>query len=81
MADPHDVAGTKLVRSTFARRGIDTSRADLRVLHGVAYIRGTIGVVRGSGITDLRAETEHIARILRQKPGIRDVVLDCAYRT
>ncbi|HMS54886.1 MAG TPA: hypothetical protein PKA27_05755 [Fimbriimonadaceae bacterium] len=81
MADNKDVAGTKIVRSIFARRGIDTSRADLRVMHGVAYIRGTVTAIRGSGVTDVKAECEIIARVLRQKPEIRDVVLDCTFRS
>jgi hypothetical protein len=29
---------------------------------------------------DLRAEMEMIAKVLRQKPGIRDVVLECILR-
>ena len=81
MADPNDVAGTKIVRVLFSRRGVDVTRADVRVLHGVAYIRGTVSAIRGSGIADVREEVLHIARILRQKPGIRDVVVDCAFRT
>lgn len=81
MADPNDVSATKVARSMFSRRGIDTSRADLRVMHGVAYLRGTVSAVRGAGVGDLKAECELIARLLRQKPEIRDVVLDVTYRT
>jgi hypothetical protein len=78
--DPADVAGTKLARSFLGKRGIDVSRADLRVLHGVLYIRGSIAPVRGFNITDIRAEMENQARLLRQKPEIRDVVIDVTYR-
>ena len=46
-------------------------------MHGVLYIRGTVGKVAGSPIQDLAIELEHIRHIMRQKPGIRDVVLDC----
>ena len=59
-----------------SKRGIDTAKADVRMMHGVLYIRGIIGKVAGSNIPDLRAEMEHIGRILRQKPEIRDVVID-----
>lgn len=81
MADPNDVAGTKMVRREFNKRKIDTSLADIRVMHGVAYVRGTLKPLRGSGITDVRAEVEHIGRIVRTRGEIRDVVIDCTYRT
>lgn len=81
MADPGDVAGTKIARSMLGRRGIDASLADVRVMHGVLYIRGSVTAIKGVGVTDIRAETEHAARILRQRPEIRDVVLECTYRT
>jgi hypothetical protein len=63
------------------RRGIDMTLADLRVTHGVVYIRGTVRAIRGSNILDVRHEMEIIARVLRQKAEIRDVVLDCQYRS
>lgn len=80
MADPNDVSGTKMARSLFGRRGIDVSRADLRVMHGVCYLRGTISAIRGFGVEDLKGETANVARLLRQKPEIRDVVIDVTYR-
>lgn len=81
MADPNDVSGTKAARSLLGRRGIDLTYADLRVLHGVCYIRGTVSIVKGSDVADVKTEIEHCARLLRQKPEIRDVVIDCRYRT
>ncbi len=80
MADPKDVAGTKVVRKEFTKRKVDTSLADIRVMHGVAYVRGTLQPVRGAGIVDIKHEVEHIARIIRTRPEIRDVVIDCTYR-
>ena len=80
MADPNDVAGTKAVRQEFSKRGLDTTRADLRVTHGVAYIRGSIGVIKG-GPQDARAEIELIAKVLRTKSMIKDVVVDCTMRS
>ncbi len=81
MADPNDVAGTKMARSMFGRRGIDVTLADLRVMHGVLYVRGSVSAVKGSGVENVKTETENLARILRQRAEIRDVVLDCVYRT
>jgi hypothetical protein len=80
MADPNDVRATKAARQEMGRRGIDMTLADIRVNHGVVYIRGTVRPVRGSNIPDVRSEMEIIARVLRQKAEIRDVVLDCLFR-
>jgi hypothetical protein len=79
MADPRDVETTKLVRREFNRRAIDVSMADIRVSHGVVYIRGTIKTMRG-GAADPRAEVEIIARNLRSRLEVRDVVIDCTFR-
>lgn len=80
MADPKDLEATKLVRREFNRRAIDTSMADIRVSHGVVYIRGTVKPIRG-GAADVRSEVELIARTLRTRGEIRDVVLDVTYRS
>jgi len=50
-------------------------------MHGVCYIRGTVKAIRGSNIPDIRSEMEIVAKVLRAKPEIKDVVLDCIYRT
>lgn len=75
-----DLAGTKTARQILGRRGIELTRVDLRVMHGVLYIRGQASKMRGFEIPDLRAELENCGRILRQKPGIKDVVIDVTYR-
>lgn len=83
MADPKDVEATKAARREFSKRAVDISQADLRVMHGVVYLRGTVKAMRsGDGAMggDLRSEIETIARVLRQKAGIRDVVIDVTYR-
>lgn len=81
MANEDDVRGTKYARSEFSRRGIDLTQADLRVMHGICYVRGSVRALRSANITDLRSEMEKIAKILRTKQEIKDVVLDCIYRT
>ncbi len=79
MKDEKDVRGLRSARAELSKRGIDTTRADVRVVHGVLQIRGKIGIARSSAVSDLRSEMELIARVLRSKPEIRDVVLDCTY--
>jgi hypothetical protein len=77
--DHKDVEGLRIVRTELSKRGIDTARADVRVMHGVCHIRGVVAAVAGAPIEDIHTEMEHIRHILRQKPGIRDVVLECTY--
>ena len=80
MADPLDVAASKLVRKEFGRSGLDITYTDLRVMHGTCYIRGTISLSRGGDAVDPKAELERVARIIRQRPGIKDVVIDVRYK-
>ena len=78
MADPNDVAMTKAVRREFNRRKLDMTLADVRVSHGVVYVRGTIKAMRG-GAEDPKEECALIARILRTRPEIRDVIIECIF--
>lgn len=80
MADPHDVENTKLVRRQFMRHHVDINQADVRVSHGVVYIRGVIRKQPNAPYADLRQEVERITRILRQNPNIRDVAIDVTFR-
>ncbi len=80
MANPKDVEGTRFARRMFTKFKIDVTKADVRCMHGVVYLRGQVTAYRDSGITDLRAEVEKIARVLRTQPGIRDVSIDVSYR-
>lgn len=79
MADPKDVELTKLVRREFNRRHLDTTLTDIRVSHGIVYIRGTLKGMRGGG--DPKHEIEIISRSLRTRQEVRDVVVDCIIRT
>lgn len=74
-----DLEVSRLVRKELARRPIDTQLVNVQIYHGVVYLRGTVRAMRGHAM-DLRQEMELISRILKQKPGIRDVVLDLTYR-
>lgn len=79
MVDPRDVHGLRVVRSELTRRGLDIGRADVRLMHGVLTIRGTIGSLPGSNVSDVKMEMDHISRFLRQKAEVREVIIDCAY--
>ena len=81
MAAGEDAAMTKMVRGQIARRYIDSSLLDVRVMHGLVSLRGVIRVLRTHPDVDLQKEMETISTILRQKPGIREVVWDVTLRT
>ncbi len=81
MADPKDVEATKIVRREFTRRNVDTTMADIRVSHGVAYVKGTLRMQRGGDGGDIKATVDGIAKALRTRTEIRDVVIDASLRT
>jgi len=79
VADEKDVRGLRAARTELSKRGIDISRADVNLRRGVLHIRGNVSAMRGCSFKDLKSEMELVARVLRQKSEIRDVVLDCHY--
>ena len=80
MGDPTDVFATKLVRREFNKHLVNVTMADIRVAHGTVFIRGVVHAQRGAHYHDVEEEVKRIVRILRQRPEIRDVVLDCTYK-
>lgn len=79
MHDPRDIHAIKLARAEFARHMLDVSRADLQCRGGILTVRGMVGRMSGHPEVDPRHETEILRTALRQRPDIRDVVMDCAY--
>jgi hypothetical protein len=71
-----DKRASKMVRSVLARRGIDATRADVRVQKGLCSIRGYVSAMPGSHIADIEIEIEQVAHIIRQKGEIRNVILE-----
>ena len=70
-----DAQMARMVHREISRRYIDSSKLDVKAIHGVVYLRGTIARLRGHDV-DLRRELDVIDRVLRSKPGIRDVVME-----
>lgn len=79
MADPNDVRASKQLRSELGRKLIDVTQADVRVMHGVAYIRGVVKGVVG-GPTDVKLALQQVGNAMRQKGIVKDVVIDAVYR-
>jgi len=70
-----DAEMTRMVRREINRRYVDSTSVDVRVMHGIVYLRGYIKKLPGHH-ADLGEELDIILRILRQKAGIRDVVCE-----
>jgi hypothetical protein len=72
-----DSAMTREVLRDISKRPLDISGLDVHVMHGVIYLRGRLDKVRGYGDEmNLGEELHLIVKLLRQKPGIRDVVCE-----
>jgi hypothetical protein len=76
MIDAKDVRGLKLARVEFGRRGIDISRADLRVQRGILTIRGVLLKGNIRSIDDFKVELEHAFRHLKGRTEIRDIQME-----
>jgi hypothetical protein len=75
-----DAEMTRSVRREISRRYIDSSNLDVRVLHGVVYLRGWVDKLRSTHHEiDLREEMDLIHRILMQKVGIREVIVEIEF--
>ncbi len=70
---------TRMVQREIARRYVDTKGVDVKAIHGVVYLRGVVRPLRGVAV-DVQQEIEIIERILRNKPGVRDVINEMTVR-
>ncbi len=68
---------TRDARREIAKRPVDSSGLEVHVIHGVAYLRGRMEKIRGYyEDLDLHEELTIIVKVLRQKPGIREVICE-----
>lgn len=70
-----DATMTRMAHREITRRSIDTSRIDVRCCHGVIHVAGVVGKIHGHEV-NLKHELDVVARSLRGRPGVRDVVID-----
>jgi len=72
-----DASMTRDALREIGKRPVDASGLEVHVTHGVAYLRGRIDKIRGYyEERDLHEELTMIVKVLRQKPGIREVVCE-----
>ena len=82
MPRPEDRGTHKIIFRELAKRPLDVSRMTVTVTHGVVYFHGQVRVAGAQAAhLDIKSEMEMIAKILKQRPGIRDVVNQCTMRT
>lgn len=70
----------KSARTILTRKGFDMARMDLRVQKGICYIRGIVAPLPGVTMENMETAMEHCGQLIRQKPEIRMVVIECTYQ-
>ncbi|MCC6485576.1 MAG: hypothetical protein IT209_12075 [Armatimonadetes bacterium] len=70
-----DAETTRMVRREIIRRHLDDSQLQVNAMHGVVYLRGILKVCAGHP-RDLKEEMLILHRVLRSRPGIRDVIFE-----
>ncbi|MBM3495458.1 MAG: hypothetical protein FJX72_14220 [Armatimonadetes bacterium] len=69
-----DAEQTRMVHRELNRRYVDSSRLEVRVIHGIVYMRGMMTRLRTHPEVDLEHESDIIRKIIRQKQGIREII-------
>ncbi len=69
-----DSSTARQIRHELFRRYVDTTDIDVRIFHGVCYMRGNLRKLHLYPDVDLEHEAEIIRKIVRQKPGIRELI-------
>ena len=78
--DINDVRATKGARNSFGKRGIDLQMADVRVQHGVCFVRGMLKALPKWNIESIEKEAMVVANMIKRMPEVKEVVLECSYR-
>jgi len=78
--DINDRRATKYARSCFIKRGIDLQMADVRVQHGVCFVRGCIQAAAKVSMKSVEHEAYLVTQIIRRSPDIKECVLECTYK-
>jgi hypothetical protein len=68
-----DAILSRRVRSEIIRRELDTTKLEVRVIHGVAYLGGELRETRHNRIPDPKKEIEIIEAAITRISGIRDI--------
>lgn len=78
--DINDVRATKSARNAFGKKGIDLMMADVRVQHGVCFVRGQLKALPKWNIESVEKEAMQVANMIKRLPEVKECVLECTYR-
>jgi hypothetical protein len=76
----NDVRATKGARAKFGKFGLDLLMADVRVTHGVCFVRGSIQALPKVNLKSVEQTTIDCAKSIKQLPEVKEVVLECSYK-
>jgi hypothetical protein len=78
--DVNDVRGTKAARSIFGKHGIDLRLADVRVTHGVCFVRGCLCALPKCNVKSVEETANLVCKVIRQQATIKECVLECTFK-
>ena len=70
-----DIEMVRSVRREMARRCLDTGEAQVSAIKGVIHLNGRVRPVKGHE-GEFEEEIHTLYRVLKQRPGVRDVVME-----
>jgi len=73
MSRPDDAALTRKVKSEIIRRELDSTKLEVKVIHGIVYLAGELKATRHARIPDWKKEMEIIEMIILRIIGIRGI--------
>ncbi|GEM_PF-1656844 len=77
-----DSALTRSIMRDISKHPVDISKLDVHVSSGVVYLRGTLEAVRGYHVdVDLDEMLGTLVKCIRQRPDVRDVVVEITHKT
>ena len=72
MTDPELV---RTIRRELARFSLDISETIVASTHGIVHLNGRVRPIRGHE-NDFNEELTKVQRVQRQRPGVRDVIME-----
>ncbi len=73
----NDSMMVRSVMRDIARQPVDSSRLNVNASNGVVRLSGMLTVLRGQSFdVDLEERLHILIRVIKQRPGVRDVVAD-----
>ena len=79
---PMENAGAiRMARAQIARRLVDSSRLDVRVVYGTVYVTGILAKLREHPEVDLTKEVEMINLTLRSRLHVHNVIWEAKIRS